>query len=72
MKRLAGDPKSVNLSLTIDFPRRGGIDFLRRYYGFDDQLKPDRPTYTIISPHGWHRLKGDFSFGEMDVLMPPK
>lgn len=72
VKHFAGDPKSVNLSLTIDFARRGGIDFLRRYYGFDDKLKPDRLTYTIVSPHQWHRLKGDYAFGEMDVIMPEK
>jgi hypothetical protein len=62
---------NVNLSLTVDHTRRGGLDFLRRYYGFDEGLLPNRPTYTLISPHGWQRLKANTSFGEIDVILPP-
>lgn len=61
---------NVNVSLTIDHARRGGFDFLRRYYGFDDKLLPERSTYTIVSPHYWHRLVGDYTFGEVDVILP--
>ncbi len=70
--RLGGDPQNVNLSLTIEHARRGGIEFLQKYYGYDTQLLKHRPTYTIVSPHGWHRLKGDYSFGEFDVILPEK
>lgn len=60
----------INLSFTVDHTRRGGLDFLRRYYGFDDKLDPTRPTYTLVSPHGWQRLKADATFGEIDVILP--
>ena len=30
---------NVNLSFTVDHTRRGGLDFLRRYYGFDEGLR---------------------------------
>ena len=72
IRRIGGDPNSVNLSLTIDFARRGGIEFLQKYYGYDTQLLKERPTYTIVSPHAWHRLKGDYTFGEFDVILPEK
>ena len=72
VQKLSGNPQSVNLSLTVEHARRGGIDFLRRYYRFDDQLKPNRPTYTIVIPHAWHRLKSDYTFGEVDVILPEK
>ncbi len=65
------DTTNVNLSLTVDHTRRGGLDFLRRYYGFDNNLDPNRPTYTLVSPHGWQRLKADATFGEIDVILPP-
>ncbi len=67
--KLAGTT-NINLSFTVEHSRRGGMDFLRRYYGFDTGLLPDRPTYTILVPHHWHRLNADYSFGEIDVILP--
>ena len=61
----------INVSFTVEHSRRGGLDFLRRYYGFDSELKPNRPTYTIISPFFYERLVGDYQFGEIGVLLPP-
>ncbi|MBI2010428.1 MAG: glycosyltransferase family 39 protein [Candidatus Chisholmbacteria bacterium] len=72
IKAHAGDPKSVNLSFTVEHSRRGGLDFLRRYYGFDPDLRANRPTYTIVIPHAWQRIKFDYSFGEIDVVLPPQ
>ena len=63
---------NINLSFTVDHSRRGGLDFLRRYYGFDDQLLPQRPTYTIVIPHFFHRLKADADFGEIGIILPQK
>lgn len=72
IKELAGNPTDVNLSLTVDHARRGGIDYLRRYYGFDDKLLSTRRTYTIVIPHYWHRVVADYTFGEVDVVLPEK
>lgn len=72
IKSLSPDPQAVNLSFTVEHARRGGLDFLRRYYGFDTNLKPERPTYTIVSPHAWQRIRADYSFGEIDVVLPEK
>lgn len=69
IKKLAGTT-NVNVSFTLDYARRGGLDFLRLYHGFDDQLKPDRPTYTIVTPHFFSRIKADYTFGEIDVVLP--
>lgn len=72
IKSLSPDPQAVNLSFTVEHARRGGFDFLAHYYGFDTDLKPERPTYTIVSPHAWQRIKADYSFGEIDVVLPEK
>jgi len=61
----------INLSFTVEHARRGGLDFLRNYYGFDTELKSNRPTYTIVIPHGWESIKADKVFGEVDVILPP-
>ena len=60
----------VNLSFTVEHARRGGLDFLRNYYGFDTELRLDRPTYTIVIPHGWESIKADKTFGDIDVVLP--
>jgi len=64
------DPQSVNLSLTMEHARRGGTDFLRRYYGFDTQLLSSRPTYTIVIPKTYNQIRYDLDFGEIAVVLP--
>ena len=63
-------PQDVNLSFTVEHARRGGLEYLRQYYGFDDRLDRNRPTYTIILPHGWEQIKADKTFGEVDITLP--
>ena len=69
IKKLTGTT-NVNVSFTLDYARRGGLDFLRLYHGFDDQLKPDRLTYTVVTPHFFSKIKADYTFGEIDVVLP--
>lgn len=70
--KIEASDTNVNLSFTVDHARRGGLEFLRLYYGFDDRLDPARTTYTLVSPHGWQRLKADATFGEIDIILPQK
>ena len=68
----AAQTTDVNLSLTVEHARRGGLDFLRNYYGFDAEIRSDRPTYTIVIPHDWDQIKVDKTFGETGLVLPPK
>ena len=63
-------PQDVNLSLNTQYSRRGGLEFLRRYYGFDKKILETRPTYSIIAPRNWHRMKTDVNYGEFGVINP--
>ena len=63
--------RPFNLSLTVEHARTGGLEFLLLYYGLDTQLQPDRPTYTLVIPSNWHRIKSDYRFGDIGVVLPP-
>jgi 4-amino-4-deoxy-L-arabinose transferase-like glycosyltransferase len=69
IKQQAGD-KPFNLSLTVEHARNGGLEFLLLYYGLSTEIKPDRPTYTVVIPSNWHRIKSDYRFGDVGVVLP--
>lgn len=61
------------LSYTIDYPWRGGWDYLAWYYKFNLAAKPNPqvyPTYTLIQPKYWKGIKSDFTFGDIGVGVP--
>lgn len=64
------EPANINLSLNTEYSRRGGLEFLRLYYGFDKQILETRSTYSIIAPRNWHRMKPDVNYGEFGVINP--
>lgn len=69
VKKRAQD-KPFNLSLTVEHARNGGLEFLLLYYGLNTQIIPDRPTYTLVIPSNWHRIKSDYRFGDIGVVLP--
>lgn len=60
----------VNLSFTVLHAQRGGLEFLRLYYGFDDQLEANRQTYTIVVPQNFESISSDVKFGEIGLILP--
>lgn len=47
-----------------------GFTYLTGYVGIKSTPLPVDPTYTLLAPYDWLKVKPDKSFGDFGVLLP--
>ncbi|MEK7111587.1 MAG: hypothetical protein AAB856_03265 [Patescibacteria group bacterium] len=62
--------KEMYLSINMDPAANFGFTYLTGYVGIKSTPLPVDPTYTLLAPYDWLKVKPDKSFGDFGVLLP--
>lgn len=62
--------REMYLSINMDPAANFGFTYLTGYAGIKSTPLPVDPTYTLLAPYDWLKVKPDKSFGDFGVLLP--
>lgn len=62
--------REMYLSMNMDPAANFGFTYLTGYVGVKSTPLPVDPTYTLLAPYDWLKVKPDKLFGDFGVLLP--
>lgn len=62
--------REMYLSINMDPAANFGFTYLTGYVGVKSTPLPVDPTYTLLAPYDWLKIKPDKLFGDFGVLLP--